>query len=75
MPLVSTRDVAERAGIVVLEPRSDQLNLLVAALHNQGVTVTVREGTVRVAPHVTTTEESLDMFKAALVNYGSAATY
>jgi selenocysteine lyase/cysteine desulfurase len=75
MPLISTRDVAERAGIVVLEPPVDQLNLFVASLHNQGVTATVRSGAIRISPHVTTTRESMDMLKAALISYASAATY
>ncbi|MDQ2697759.1 MAG: aminotransferase class V-fold PLP-dependent enzyme [Actinomycetota bacterium] len=68
----SPRARAERAGIVVLRPEDDALTVLTAALHNQGLTVTVRGGAVRVSAHVSTTDETLDMLRAALVEYRAA---
>jgi len=70
--VVSSRAESERAGIVVLEPETDQLTVLTASLHNHGVTVTTREGRVRLSPHVTTDEESFAMLKAAFVSFASA---
>ena len=70
--VVSSRSESERAGIVVLEPEVDQLTVLTASLHNHGVTVTTRDGRVRVSPHVTTDEESFAMLKAAFVSFASA---
>ncbi len=72
IPVASSRDESERAGIVVLEPAPDQLTVLAAALHNHGVSVTVRAGTVRIAPHVSTTEETFDMLAAAFLSFGTA---
>ena len=71
VPVISPRAEAERAGIVVLEPEPDRLTALVAALHNHGVSATVRGGTVRLAPHASTTPETLAMLRASLL---SAAT-
>lgn len=73
LPVVSPRDDAERAGIVALEPAPEQLSLLSAALHNHGVTTTVRGGRVRLGPHVSTTDETLELLRAALVEYQAAA--
>ena len=44
IPVVSPRAESERAGIVVLEPEADQLTVLVAALHNHGVSATIARG-------------------------------
>lgn len=74
IPVVSARDERERAGIVVLEPAADQFTALVASLYNQGVTVTAREGTVRVSVHATTTDETLGMLRAAFQAFASATT-
>jgi selenocysteine lyase/cysteine desulfurase len=70
--VTSSRDESERAGIVILAPPPDQLTLLTASLHNHGVSVTTRRGAVRVSPHVSTSEESFSMLRAALVSFGSA---
>lgn len=70
----SPRDERERAGIVVLEPAADQLTVLVASLHNHGVTVTARESTVRVSVHTTTTDETLAMLRASFQSFASATT-
>jgi selenocysteine lyase/cysteine desulfurase len=70
--VVSPRAESERAGIVVLEPEPDQLTVLAASLHNHGVSATIREGRLRLSPHVTTDEESFAMLKAAFVSFASA---
>jgi len=71
-PVVSPRTPAERAGIVVLEPRPDQLTALTAALFNHGVSVTIRQGAVRLSPHAGTTEETLGLLRSALLAYATA---
>jgi selenocysteine lyase/cysteine desulfurase len=74
VPVVSPRDVAERAGIVVVEPPADQLTVLTASLFNHGVTTTTRQGRVRLAPHVSTDEETFEMLRASFVSFASAVT-
>ncbi|WP_448810647.1 aminotransferase class V-fold PLP-dependent enzyme [Agromyces bauzanensis] len=73
--VVSSRDEQERAGIVVLEPPAGQVTYLTASLHNHGVTATTRQGRVRLSVHAATSEETLDMVRAAFVSYGTAASY
>lgn len=68
----SSRDEAERAGIVVVTPEPDQLTVLTASLHNHGLTVTTREGSVRISPHVTTGEDTFAMLHAAFLSYATA---
>lgn len=72
VPVVSSRNESERAGIVVVEPPADSLTLLTAALFNHGVTATVRQGRVRFSVHASTTQESFDMLRAAFTAYSSA---
>lgn len=72
IPVVSPRSTVERAGIVVLHPQPDRLTALTAALFNHGVSVTIRDGRVRVAPHAGTTEETIGMLRTALTAYASA---
>lgn len=74
LPIVSSRAVHERAGIVVLAPGADRLTPLIASLHNHGVSATVRGSTVRLSPHVSTTEETFGMLRAALLGYASTVT-
>jgi hypothetical protein len=74
LPVISSRAAHERAGIVVLAPGSDRLTLLIASLHNHGVSATLRQNSVRLSPHVSTTEETFGMLRAALVGYASAIT-
>jgi kynureninase len=74
LAVTSSRDEAERAGIVVLAPPADQLTVLAASLHNHGVTATMRDGSVRISPHVTTSEETFAMLRASLISFASAAT-
>jgi selenocysteine lyase/cysteine desulfurase len=72
VPVVSPREYNERAGIVVVEPPAEQLTVLTAALFNHGVSSTTREGRVRLSPHVSTTDETIDMLRASFVSYASA---
>ena len=70
----SSRDESERAGIVVVTPQADQLTVLTASLHNHGITATTRDGSVRLSPHVTTSEETFAMLRASLMSFASAIT-
>lgn len=72
IPVSSPRDLAERAGIVVLDPPADQLTVLTASLYNHGVSTTTRQGKVRLSPHVSTDEETFDMLRASFLSYASA---
>jgi selenocysteine lyase/cysteine desulfurase len=72
VPVVSPRAESERAGIVVLEPLPDRLTALTAALFNHGVSVTIRDGRVRLSPHAGTTEETIGMLRNALTAYATA---
>lgn len=73
LPVTSSRAVAERAGIVVLEPETDRLTVLAAALHNHGITATIRAGHARLSPHASTDDETLAMLRAAFISYATAA--
>ncbi|WP_157156794.1 aminotransferase class V-fold PLP-dependent enzyme [Diaminobutyricimonas sp. LJ205] len=72
IPVISSRDERERAGIVVLEPAADQLTVLAASLHNHGVSATFRHGTLRLSAHATTTAETLAMLRAAFLSFSTA---
>ena len=72
LPVVSPRAESERAGIVVVEPLPDRLTAFTAALFNHGVSVTVRDGRVRLSPHAGTTEETMGMLRSALSAYATA---
>ena len=72
VPVASPRAEGERAGIVVLRPEADLLTTLTASLINHGVSVTTREGAVRISPHASTTDESLEMLRAALMGFATA---
>ena len=74
IPVVSSRNLNERAGIVVVEPAGDQLTVLAASLHNHGVTATRRDSTVRLSAHVSTTEETFEMLRASFLGFASAIT-
>jgi selenocysteine lyase/cysteine desulfurase len=73
--VVSSRAENERAGIVVIEPPENQLTALGAALFNHGITATVRQGRVRLSVHASTSEETLDMIRAAFTSFGTTITY
>jgi selenocysteine lyase/cysteine desulfurase len=72
IPVVSPREAAERAGIVVIEPPADQLTILTASLFNHGVSTTTRDGRVRLSPHVSTDQETFEMLRASFVSFASA---
>ena len=72
IPVASSRDESERAGIVVLHPDADQLTVLTAALFNHGVTITTREGTIRLSAHASTDEETLEMLRASFTSFAAA---
>lgn len=74
IPVTSSRNLNERAGIVVVEPDADQLTVLAASLHNHGVSVTTRGGSVRISAHASTTEESMEMLRASFLGFASAIT-
>ncbi|MFU8946343.1 aminotransferase class V-fold PLP-dependent enzyme [Mycetocola zhadangensis] len=73
--IASSRAENERAGIVVLDPPDDQVSLVVAALHNHGVTATVRQNQIRLSVHAGTTEDTLGMLRDALVSFQTAVAY
>lgn len=64
--VVSSREPAQRAGIVVFAPADPEG--VGAVLAAAGVQVTVRAGAVRVAPHAGTTAQTLAMLDAALAD-------
>ena len=70
----SPRDDSNRAGIVALEPEATTVTALVASLHNHGVSATTRGSSVRLSPHVSTSEDTLAMLKGALMSFASALT-
>ncbi len=74
IPVTSPRDRAERAGIVVLAPPEGHGTVLNASLHNHGVTVTARQGTVRLSAHACTGDETLQVLRGALASYLSATS-
>ena len=75
LPVVSPRDEAERAGIVVFEPQPEQVTTLVASLHNHGVTATAHTSMVRVSPHVSTDQDTLGMLRDSMVSFSTAITH
>lgn len=74
IPVSSSRAEHERAGIVVLEPDPDQLTVLAASLFNHGISATARATTVRLSPHVSTSEETFEMLRSCFVSFASAVT-
>jgi selenocysteine lyase/cysteine desulfurase len=72
IPVSSSRAESERAGIVVITPAADQLTTLEASLFNHGVTVTRREGSIRVSAHVSTDEDTFDMLRGSFTSFASA---
>jgi selenocysteine lyase/cysteine desulfurase len=74
IPVISPRNPAERAGIVVLAPTHDHSTVLTASLFNHGVTVTARADTVRLSVHASTGDETLQLLRSAFASYLSATT-
>ncbi len=75
VPVSSSRDERERAGIVVLEPEPEQVTVLTASLHNHGLTTTTRLGTIRLSVHAALAEETVEMLRGAFVSFSTAANY
>ena len=75
IPVSSSRDERERAGIVVLEPEPEHVTVLSASLHNHGVTATTRLGSVRLSVHAVLAEDTVEMLRGAFVSFNTAATY
>jgi selenocysteine lyase/cysteine desulfurase len=73
LTVTSPRGDSERAGIVVVEPSESELSILTAAFHNHGITAAVRAGRVRLSPHASTSDESMDLLRAALGEYQATA--
>jgi selenocysteine lyase/cysteine desulfurase len=69
IPVSSSRDTRERAGMVVLQPPAEQLTALGAALHNHGITATRRAGSVRLSVHAHLADATLDMLRGAFTAY------
>ncbi|WP_353827188.1 aminotransferase class V-fold PLP-dependent enzyme [Agromyces sp. SYSU T0242] len=75
VPVSSSRDERERAGIVVLEPEPEHVTVLSASLHNHGVTATTRLSSVRLSVHAMLDGETLEMLRGAFVSFSTAVTY
>jgi len=75
IPILSPRDIRERAGIIVLEPPAELLTTLVACLHNHGISATTRGSTVRLSVHAALAPDTMTMLRGALLAYTLAATY
>lgn len=75
VPVLTPRDPSMRAGIVTLAPAPQDAGALAASLANHGITVTVRSGLVRVAPHVGTGADTLRLFGDALAAFSSARVW
>ena len=75
MPVLTPRVAAERAGTIVLAPEPAELTALAAALHNHGITATVREGTVRLSVHVTTGEATFGLLRDAFTAAAAGTTW
>ncbi|KQV07506.1 aminotransferase class V-fold PLP-dependent enzyme [Leifsonia sp. Root112D2] len=72
IPVASSRDVSERAGIVVLQPEPQELTILAASLFNHGVSVTAGATSVRVSVHAATSAETLEMVRQSFVSFATA---
>ncbi|WP_345803174.1 aminotransferase class V-fold PLP-dependent enzyme [Microbacterium sp. AZCO] len=75
IPVVTPSEAGRRAGIVALAPAPQDVAPLAASLANHGLTVTVRSGLVRVAPHVGTGADTLRLFGDALAAFSSARVW
>ncbi|QIG40231.1 aminotransferase class V-fold PLP-dependent enzyme [Microbacterium sp. 4R-513] len=75
IPVVTPREPERRAGIVALAPAPQDAAPLAASLANHGLTVTVRSGLLRVAPHVGTGADTMRLFGDALAAFSSARVW
>jgi selenocysteine lyase/cysteine desulfurase len=74
LTVTSPRADAERAGIAVVQPAPDHLTALAAALHNHGITATVRSDHARLSAHVSTDDETFAMLGAAFRAFATTVT-
>lgn len=75
IPVASSRDERERAGMLVLQPPAEHLTILSASLFNHGVTATSRGGQVRLSAHAVLDEATVDMVRGSFMSYASAASF
>ncbi|MFO7689396.1 MAG: aminotransferase class V-fold PLP-dependent enzyme [Cryobacterium sp.] len=75
VPVASSRDERQRAGIIVLQPPHEQLTVLRAALSNHGVTCSTLGRTVRLSVHAQLAADTVDMLRGAFTSYATAARY
>jgi selenocysteine lyase/cysteine desulfurase len=75
VPVLTSRDEHERAGILVLEPAAEHVTILGAALHNHGISASAQNGTVRLGVHAALSIDTLDMLRGAFISYATAARY
>jgi selenocysteine lyase/cysteine desulfurase len=75
IPVITPREPERRGGIVALAPSPQDAAPLAASLANHGITVTVRGGLVRVAPHVGTAADTMRLFGDALAAFSSARVW
>lgn len=75
MPVLTPRDPERRGGIVTLAPAPQDTAPLAASLTNHGLSVTVRNGLVRVSPHVGTGADTLRLFGDALAAFSSTRVW
>ncbi|MGF3053633.1 aminotransferase class V-fold PLP-dependent enzyme [Microbacterium sp. YY-03] len=71
--VVTPRGAAQRGGIVALAPRNDGAAMLGASLTNGGLATTTRSGSVRIAVHAGTDDETMRMFEDAVAAYAQHA--
>ncbi|MBG6239303.1 selenocysteine lyase/cysteine desulfurase [Mycetocola sp. CAN_C7] len=75
LSVASPRAPHERAGIVLLDPPDEHISLLVASLHNHGVSATLRQNKVRLSVHAGTSSETIGMLRDSLVSFSTAIAY
>lgn len=75
VPVLTPREPERRGGIVTLAPAPADTGPLAASLANHGITVTVRGGLVRVAPHVGTGAGTMRLFGDALAAFSSTRVW
>ncbi|WP_251451491.1 aminotransferase class V-fold PLP-dependent enzyme [Microbacterium sp. Marseille-Q6648] len=75
IPVLTPREPAQHAGIVTLAPAPQDAAPLAASLANHGITVTVRSGLIRVAPHAGTGADSIRLLGDALAEFSAARVW
>jgi selenocysteine lyase/cysteine desulfurase len=69
LTVLSPRDDAERAGIVIIEPPRGTVTALMAALHNHGITAASTGQAVRLSAHVSTRDDTLELLRGAFAEF------